>query len=132
MTQPRLRVYEALARLGGHRTADEVADAVASAGHHLSRASVYNALDALRDARLTMVADTGPGPTRHELARAWHHHFVCRTCGDVIDVPCRADGREGPCLHLEVPGAVVDQAQVVLRGTCARCLGRRARAAAAR
>jgi Fe2+ or Zn2+ uptake regulation protein len=121
VTQPRLRVYEALARLGGHRTADEVADAVASAGRHLSRTSVYNALDALRSANLVMVADAGPGATLHEVAGDWHHHFVCRTCGDVVDVPCRADGGEGPCLHLEVPGAVVEEAQVILRGTCARC-----------
>jgi Fur family ferric uptake transcriptional regulator len=96
-----------------------VADAVAAAGHHISRMSVYNALDALRSAGLVMVAETGRGPTLHEVAADWHHHFVCRVCGTVTDVPCAVG--ESPCIDATVPGAQVDEAQVILRGTCAAC-----------
>jgi Fe2+ or Zn2+ uptake regulation protein len=124
VTRPRLQVYETLARLGGHRTADEVAAALAGAGHAMSRMSVYNALDALRAAHLVMVADTGSGAVRHEVAAGWHHHFVCRVCGALADVPTRVD--EGRWLDVEVPGARVEEASVVFRGTCAACLAREA------
>jgi Fe2+ or Zn2+ uptake regulation protein len=112
-------VYEALARLGGHRTADEVADAVATAGHRMSRMSVYNALDALRAARLVMIAEAGSGAVLHEVAREWHHHFVCNVCGEVTDVPCQVGS--SPCIDAAIPGAQVDEAQVIFRGTCAHC-----------
>jgi Fe2+ or Zn2+ uptake regulation protein len=119
VTRPRLLVHEALAALGGHRTADEVADALADAGHRLPRMSVYNALDALRSAHLVMVADAGPGPVLHEVAGEWHHHFVCKVCGDVTDIPCRVG--ESPCIDAGFPGAEVDEAQVIFRGTCPSC-----------
>jgi Fe2+ or Zn2+ uptake regulation protein len=120
-----MHAYHALARLGGHRTADEVADAVAAGGHHVSRMSVYNALDALRSAGLVMVAETGRGPTLHEVAADGHHHFVCRVCGAVIDVPCTSG--DVPCTDVTVPGAEVDEALVILRGTCPDCLAARSR-----
>ena len=120
VTRPRAQVYDALARLGGHRTADDVAEAVAAAGQSLSRMSVYNALGAMRAAGLVMAADTGPGAALYEVATQWHHHFVCRSCGAVADVPC-AEGYK-PCLEATVPGAEIDEAQVIFRGTCADCL----------
>lgn len=120
-TRPRRLVYEALRDLGHHRTADELDARVTATGAHLSRASVYNALDALRAAGVVAVATTGPGAARYELAGA-HHHFVCRVCAAILDVPCEAV-HPGRCAAADVPGAVVDEVQIILRGTCARCAG---------
>lgn len=121
-TRPRLAVLGALERLGGHRGADEVVAALRDAGEAVSRASVFNALRDLAAAGLVMVADTGPGPARYEVARDWHHHFVCTRCGAVTDVPCVAGAK--PCLEAGVPGARIDEAQVIFRGVCAACGGR--------
>lgn len=85
----------------------------------MSRTTVYNALDALRGAGLIMAADAGPGPALYEAAEDWHHHFVCRECGAVLDVAC-VRGKK-PCLHAEVSGAVIDEAQVIFRGLCQAC-----------
>jgi Fur family ferric uptake transcriptional regulator len=93
---------------------------VAAAGQRLSRMSVYNALGAMRATGLVMVADAGPGAALYEVATQWHHHFVCRSCGAVADVPC-AEGYM-PCVEATVPGAEVDEAQIIFRGTCADCL----------
>jgi Fur family transcriptional regulator, stress-responsive regulator len=123
MTRPRLAVHRALARLGGHRTADEVVSALNRGGGHLARTSVYNALDALRAAGLVMQASTGAGRALYEVATTWHHHFVCRACGQVTDVPCAVAAK--PCLDPQLPGAEIEEAAVVYRGVCARCAAKK-------
>jgi len=119
VTRPRLAVYRALRELGGHRSADEVADHLSGGAERLPRTSVYNSLDVLREAGLVMVADVGPGRALYEAADAWHHHFVCRRCGSVFDVPCVRGTK--PCLEAELAGAVIDEAQVIFRGLCPAC-----------
>jgi Fur family ferric uptake transcriptional regulator len=120
-TRPRVIIYDLLQEAGGHRTADEVAGLVTSSGEKLPRASVYNVLDDLSRVDLVMRADRGPGTAIYEVADPWHHHFVCRECGDVTDVPCAIGSK--PCLDADVPGAVIDEAQIIFRGICASCVG---------
>lgn len=122
VTGPRLIVYKALAQQGGHRSADEVAAAISSSGPSLPRTSVYNALKALVDAALIDVVDAGPGTTLYEVRGQAHHHFICRQCGALIDVPSEAS-LEGQLLS-ELPGAQVESAQVILRGVCPDCTQR--------
>jgi Fur family ferric uptake transcriptional regulator len=124
VTRHRIAVLDALAGLGGHRTADEVAGALQDAGAPLPRASLYHALGAMAGAGVVMVADAGPGVARYEVAASWHHHLVCRGCGAVVDVPC-VRGR-APCLDADLPGATIDEAQVIFRGLCPACSSARA------
>jgi Fur family ferric uptake transcriptional regulator len=128
-TQPRLAVYHALESLGGHRTADEVYDRILSSKQRLSRASVYNALAALSATGLILSADAGPGPALYETATEWHHHAVCRICGEVSDVACLTGSK--PCLSAGNAWGEIDEAQIIFRGVCASCSrragGRRAR-----
>lgn len=119
VTRQRVSILEALASLGGHRTADEVGAALRDAGAPLPRASLYHALGAMAAAGVLLVADAGPGVARYEVASSWHHHLVCRSCGAVLDVPC-VRGR-APCLEADLPGAAVDEAQVIFRGLCPAC-----------
>jgi len=123
VTRQRVSILDALASLGGHRTADEVAAALRGAGAPLPRASLYHALGAMAAAGVLLVADAGPGVARYEVASSWHHHLVCRSCGAVLDVPC-VRGR-APCLEADLPGAAVDEAQVIFRGLCPSCAGAR-------
>lgn len=118
-TRPRVAVLEALGEDRGHRSAEELLAILATRQVRLARASVYNVLDDLVATGLVMLADAGPGRALYEVANEWHHHFVCRRCQRVIDVPCESGSR--PCLEATVPGAVIDEAQVILRGLCAAC-----------
>lgn len=118
-TTPRLAVLRELVGSPGHHGADEIADRLAAQGVRIARASVYNVLDDLVRCELVMLADAGPGRALYEARETDHHHFVCRRCGLVQDVPCVTGDR--PCLDAAVPGAIVDHAQVILRGLCAGC-----------
>lgn len=121
VTGPRTAVYNLLKSLGGHHSADELAQRLAAVGEGMSRASVFNVLNDLTDAGLIMLSDAGPGRAFYEASDEWHHHFVCRKCGEIFDVPC-ATGRK-PCLApvLPGPGFSVDEAQVIFRGYCPAC-----------
>ncbi len=122
VTRPRLAVHRALARLGGHRSADEVAAALRGADA-LPRTSVYNALEALRSAGVVIQAYAGTGAALYEAASEWHHHFVCRSCRAIIDVPCAVGVK--PCIEPELPDVDVEEAEVIYRGVCARCRRKR-------
>jgi Fur family ferric uptake transcriptional regulator len=53
-----------------------------------------------------------------------HHHVVCRSCGDVVDIDCAVGA--APCLdpsdlNLRAPGFEVHEAEVTYWGLCAAC-----------
>ena len=119
-TRPRLAVYRALADVGGHHGADEVYELVVASGARLSRTSVYNALDALATAGVVLMADAGPGRRLFEVGTTWHHHAVCRRCGQISDIACAVGKR--PCLDPDDPEwGDIEEAQVIFRGVCAGC-----------
>jgi Fe2+ or Zn2+ uptake regulation protein len=119
-TRPRTAALAALDRLGGHRTADEIAAALLADERPVARATLYHLLAALAAAGVVAVADAGPGAARFESSTGWHHHLVCTSCGAVIDVPCAKGGR--PCLEPDLPGAEVTEARVTYRGRCPTCV----------
>lgn len=96
---------------------------LAEKGIRLPVTSVYNALAALVGSGLVLRADTGPGVSLYEHAEEWHHHFVCRSCGEIIDTPCVIGSK--PCLETLIPGVEIDEAQVIFRGICSTCLAAR-------
>lgn len=118
-THPRVAVLEALGEERGHHSAEDLMAILATRPVQLARASAYNVLDDLVAAQLIMLADAGPGRALYEVADQWHHHFVCRRCRRVTDVPCGTGSR--PCLEATVPGAEVDEAQIIFRGMCGDC-----------
>jgi Fur family ferric uptake transcriptional regulator len=129
VTRPRLAVVAALRAMGGHHTADEVHVHLAKGDVSLPRTSVYNSLGVLAEVGVVLRADVGPGAVVYEVADTWHHHFVCRRCGAVSDVPCVVGDR--PCLTPNDEPGRVEEAQVIFRGVCRRCLDEHDRGPAA-
>jgi Fur family ferric uptake transcriptional regulator len=119
-TRSRLLVMTLLQELGGHRSIEELGQELKKRGTPLPRASLYNVIAVLLDQGLVMLADTGPGRALYEVRLSWHHHFVCTWCGAIIDVPCVKE--EKPCLLPEEAPGRIDEAQIIFRGCCSRCL----------
>jgi Fur family ferric uptake transcriptional regulator len=127
VTAQRVAVLEVLDRSAGHLTADEVRQATRSRLGSVSVQAVYDVLAVLTQAGLARCIETPGHPARYE-SRVGdnHHHFVCRRCGQTIDIDCAVD--EAPCL---LPSALprgfeVDEAEVTYWGTCSDCqAGRR-------
>ena len=120
-TRSRIGVMRALRDMGGHRSADDIHRILAERGENLPRGSIFKVVGDLCRAEILMVTDAGPGRTLYEYAERWHHHFVCRSCGSILDVPC-VEGVK-PCLLPDVAiPARIDEAQIIFRGICHECL----------
>jgi Fur family ferric uptake transcriptional regulator len=124
VTQPRLLVLQLLQELGGHRSIDEILKELQARQTPLPRASVYNVISTLVSRGLVMLADAGPGPALYEVSLTWHHHFVCISCGRIIDIPCVVG--EKPCLLPDWLPGTIEETQIIFRGHCADCLARTA------
>jgi Fur family transcriptional regulator, peroxide stress response regulator len=119
LTPQRFAVLEYLTRAAGHPTADQIAAEINRRFPRASRATVYNALKALREAGLVREVATEEALTRYESNVEPHHHFVCRACGKIEDVPPEAFDTSAR-VELE-GGQEVETVEVVLRGLCGAC-----------
>ncbi|EHK87444.1 Fur family transcriptional regulator [Saccharomonospora azurea] len=104
-----------------HADADTVRARVVDRLGTVSTQAVYDILHTLTDAGILRRTEPAGSPSRYEIARGDnHHHLVCRSCGDVVDVPCAVG--EAPCLHAsDDRGYLIDSAEVIYWGYCPSC-----------
>lgn len=119
----RRAVVELLARRECCLSAEEIYAALRKEGETTGIASIYRALELLRERGLVQRIDLGSGPARYEAAVPGgdhHHHALCERCGQItpFEDPAleraleRLDGRLG----LRMSGH-----DVLIRGACTRC-----------
>ena len=106
---------------GDHLTAGDVA---VRTGTGVDLSTVYRTLEALEELGLVEHVHLGHGPGAYHVGPSEeHHHLVCDTCGQTVDVPIaelrRAVGRVTAPL-----GFVPDSAHFAIVGRCAKCAGR--------
>lgn len=119
LTQQRFAVLEYLTRAEGHPTAEQIGAALNRRFPQASRATVYNTLNALRDVGLVREVRLADAVARYESNLDPHHHFVCRVCGRLEDVPAGAFNPPPP--RAIAGGHRVETCEIVLRGVCAAC-----------
>jgi Fur family ferric uptake transcriptional regulator len=120
VTQPRLAVLDVV-DLSPHLTADQVAERVRAGIGAVSTQAIYDALNTLTDHQILRRFEPAGSPMKFEIATGDnHHHLVCRTCGNVADVPCAVGSM--PCAVPEdTHGYAIEEAEVTYWGTCANC-----------
>jgi len=121
VTAQRLAV---LAAVSGrpHGTAEEVTEVARGKIGVISRQAVYDALGVLADKGLIRRIQPAGSPARYE-GRVGdnHHHLICRSCGQMVDVDCTVGA--APCLRAaEDSGFEIEEAEVVFWGRCPDCL----------
>lgn len=121
-TPQRYGVMEYLMRHPVHATAEQIYAAVNRVRPHMSRASVYNNLNALIEAGLVRQVVLEGGAARFDANISPHHHFVCETCGAVEDIQWFDIPRLASRAPLE--GRSVRAYALVIRGACRACAAR--------
>ena len=104
-----------------HGTADDVTEAVRADIGAISRQAVYDSLGVLADKGLIRRIQPAGSPARYEdRVGDNHHHLICRTCGETVDVACAVGA--APCLEaVESQGYEIEEAEVVYWGRCPTC-----------
>lgn len=104
-----------------HATVDELYAYTKAEVGNLTKQAVYASLGEFADRGLVRRIDPPGSPARYETRTDDnHHHLVCDTCGDIVDVDCAIGA--APCLHpVDDAGFQVRMAEVTYRGVCQAC-----------
>lgn len=121
MTRPRRMVIDALVRGPGHHmTASDVVAAVRADDPEFYESTVYRTLDLLIDLGIVERVQLGPVGAVFHLPDRPHHHLVCQSCGDVIEIPASLLDDLATQVHTE-HGFRLRPSASTLVGSCARC-----------
>ena len=120
VTRPRLAVLSAV-YAHPHADTDSIIGAVRADIGQVSHQAVYDVLRVLTGAGLLRRIQPSGSVARYESRLSDnHHHLVCRSCGDIVDVDCAVGAT--PCLTAsDDHGFTIDEAEVVFWGLCPEC-----------
>ena len=123
-TQQRRRVYDVLLQKRDHPTAEEVFTRARRAMPEISKATVYNCLDALVCAGVARQVKIERGAARFCPNMHEHWHFHCNECGGGFDMDLPETARAAFSVS---KGFKIDQLEVTAHGVCPGCAsGRKA------
>jgi Fe2+ or Zn2+ uptake regulation protein len=117
-TPQRIRILKFLRERDGHPTADEIYSTLKEASPSLSKTTVYNNLEILRQKGLVSVLTISPSEMRYEYGQDMHHHLLCDECGNIYDIDISCPYMDN-MLHGEHK---VKEVHGYFRGTCKDCL----------
>ena len=120
VTPQRLAIARTVRELDRHTTAETVFGRVSEQMPGVSLPTVYATLDLLEELGLVRRVPTEAGTAVYDPRTEDHHHLVCRECGEIMDVDAPVDRAE-LLAAAQTLGFAADDAQVVVRGVCARC-----------
>lgn len=105
-----------------HPSAEQIYEVLRSANPRMSLATVYRNLALFRENREIVSVAVVNGHERFDGNIAPHSHFICRSCGKVIDI--QADNRETGWLDITARknGVEIDEYEQVFYGRCGDCL----------
>jgi len=118
LTPQRYVILEYLRRCPGHPSAEEISREVNRSFPLASRATVYNTVSSLVSAGLILAVNFEDGVTRYDANLEPHHHFTCRICGTVSDVPA---GRVEVQVKLRDEHKL-EEFELTMRGICSKCV----------
>ena len=119
VTPQRFAVYANLLARTDHPTVEQILTDLNRDVPTSSQATVYAALQALRDVALVREVLLDEGICRYDANISQHHHFRCTCCGAIEDIPWDAF----PYLDLSVlrEGLKAESYEVTVKGICDRC-----------
>lgn len=119
VTPQRFAVYANLLSRTDHPTAEEILSDLNKDAPTSSQATLYSSLQALRDVGLIRDVLLEEGVCRYDANVDLHHHFRCKECGAIEDIPWE-QFQQVDTANLR-PGLTVDSYEVTVHGVCDHC-----------
>ena len=118
ITPQRLEILKYLDEHRTHPTVDEIYCALKEKNPSLSKTTVYNSVDALRDHGIIQAITISGSEQRYDYKHGMHHHFLCKKCGRIIDIDIECPNLDK---MLEC-GHIVEEVHGYFKGKCKDCL----------
>jgi Fur family peroxide stress response transcriptional regulator len=120
-TPQRQAVVETLLRLRHHPTADEIYAAVRRQYPGMSRATVYNTMEALAAMGRIATVTSPDGTRRYDPNPTPHHHLRCRVCGSIVDMAADPNLPAAQIPARRPRGFRIELVQIEYHGVCSAC-----------
>jgi Fur family transcriptional regulator, peroxide stress response regulator len=118
ITPQRLEILKYLDENHTHPTADKIYSALKTKNPSLSKTTVYNSLETLKKHKLIQTLTISGAETRYDIIQGLHHHFLCQSCGAIIDIDIAC-----PNINKIIQdGHQVDEVHGYFKGICKNCL----------
>lgn len=119
VTPQRFAVYANLLARTDHPTAEQILHDLNQNSPTSSQATVYSALQALREVGLVREVLLEEGVCRYDANVEPHHHFRCRSCGAIEDIAWETF--QNINLRPLRPGLQAELYEVTVQGLCDSC-----------
>jgi Fe2+ or Zn2+ uptake regulation protein len=121
ITPQRLEILRYLDKHRTHPTVDEIYSELKGENPGLSKTTVYNSVDVLKQNGLIQSITISGSEQRYDFKQGMHHHFLCNKCGRITDI-----GIECPNLGKMLDrGDKVEEVHGYFKGICKKCLDRK-------
>ena len=119
VTPQRFAVYANLLSRCDHPTVETILGDLNKDFPVSSQATIYSSLQALREVGLVQEVLLEEGVCRYDANVEPHHHFCCRRCGAIEDIPWETF----ECIDMKRlrPGIRGESYEVTVRGWCDSC-----------
>ena len=118
VTPQRLEILRYLDTHKVHPTADIIYSELKKSNPSLSKTTVYNTLQHLGEHGLVYSLTISGSELRFDSNINQHHHFLCKTCGSIIDIDIECPNAK----KVEAGGHRIDEVHGYFKGVCASCL----------
>ena len=117
ITPQRLSILTYLEKHHIHPTVDDIYTALKQKTPSLSKTTVYNALEALKQHNIIQTLTISGSETRYDLRHDLHHHFLCKQCHKIIDIDICCPN----ITQVTNQGYHVDEVHGYFKGICKSC-----------
>ena len=122
VTPQRLAILKYLENHKTHPTADQIYKELKNKNPSLSKTTVYNSLDTLRQNNIIKSLTICGSEHRYDFDHDMHHHFLCTKCGNIYDINFRCPNIKDIREEIESSGHRIDEVHGYFKGTCKKCL----------
>ncbi len=117
VTHQRLAILKYLESNMDHPTVERIYSDLKIDNPSLSKTTVYNTLEVLRENNIIHSLTISPTEQRYDMKTTQHHHFMCKKCGILFDL-------DFSCPHLEkvFKEHKIEEVHGYFKGICRKCL----------
>ncbi len=122
-SKQRQKIYEFLSAKKHHPTANDIYDHIKKDFPSLSLGNVYRNLNILVETGMVKKIEAGSTFDRFEAVKTPHYHFVCKSCGEVIDIDMQIQSQLDDYVRNET-GFNITGHRIDFYGICGKCGGK--------